>query len=142
MSSDCKICAFKNPRATVTALIRKDDKLLMALRPEDPFKGWWDLIGGYMNENETPEEALRREIKEELGVDCDLKLLNFFPGYASWQGAEYPILSIAYLAELKSEDFKKSDEIEDLKWFPVTELPPIAFDSNVKIINYLKLHLI
>ena len=79
----CEICAFRNPRATATALIVKNGKVLLAKRSEEPFKGWWDLIGGYMSEKEMPEQALQREIKEELGVNCaKMSFLDFFPGYA------------------------------------------------------------
>ncbi|MDP1719308.1 MAG: NUDIX domain-containing protein [bacterium] len=135
----CEICAFRNPRATATALIVKGKKVLLAKRSEEPFKGWWDLIGGYMSEKETPEETLKREIKEELSVDCaKMDLLGFFPGYAEWKGQENPILSIAYLVELASEDFKINNELSELRWFSVEDLPEVAFDSNIKIINYAK----
>lgn len=101
--------------------------------------GWWDLIGGYMSEDETPEEALRREIKEELSVGCSVKFMDFFPGYASWKGADFPVLSLAYLVNLDFAKVKPNGEIAELKWFPLDSLPPIAFDSNVKIIRYIKL---
>ncbi len=92
-----------------------------------------------MNEAETPEEALRREIMEELGVECQsMKFLDFFPGYASWKGAEYPVLSLAFLVKLGDNAMKLNHEVAELKWFRLDNLPPIAFDSNVKIISYLK----
>ena len=136
--SECPICKFRNPRATVTAVILKNKKVLAALRTEEPFKGSWDLIGGYMNEAETPKGAMKREIKEELGVDCEMKFLDFFPGTASWQNQEFPILSIAYLVKLNGSNFKLDPEIGKLKWFGRGDLPPIAFDSNQKIIDYVK----
>ena len=93
-----------------------------------------------MNEKETPEEALRREIKEELGVSCkSLKLLDFFPGNATYKHYEYPVISICYLAKLDSENFNlDTSEIGEARWFSAAELPRIAFDSNVKIIEYAK----
>lgn len=137
--NECEICAFRNPRVTVTAVIVKDKKLLLAKRTEEPFQGWWDLIGGYMREREMPDEALKRELKEELGVDLVLTFLDFFPGYASWKGKEYPILSVAYLAELKSEKFIPNEEIAELKWFAKEALPrEVAFDSNNTIVQYVK----
>jgi len=139
---NCKICAFKNPKATVTAVISRGKEILMAKRTEEPFKGHWDLIGGYMNERETPEEALRREIKEELGIGCkSIKFLDFFPGYASWRGIEYPVLSLAFLVDLDGKKIKTNQEISELKWFSLDSLPKVAFDSNVKIVDYVRKNL-
>lgn len=137
-TENCEICAFRNPRATVTAVIIKNKKVLLVKRTEEPFKGWWDLIGGYMNEKEMPEDAMRRELKEEMGVDAALKFLNFFPGTASWKEKDFPILSIAYLAEPSSDSFTMNEEIGGVEWFAKDNLPPIAFDSNNVIINYVK----
>ena|SRR3989344_4789945 len=136
--NNCEICAFRNPRATVTAVISNGDKFLLAKRTEEPFKGWWDMIGGYMSEDETPEEALKREIKEELGVECSAKFMHFFPGYAEWKGSEHPILSMAFLVDLDFDKVKVNEEIAELKWFHINELPEIAFDSNNKIMEYIK----
>lgn len=136
---NCSLCAFRNPRATATAVIARGREVLLAKRTEEPFKGWWDLIGGYLNEAETPEKALRREIMEELGVECNsVKFMDFFPGYASWKGTEFPILSSAFLVDLDFSKVKPNKEIAELKWFHLDNLPPIAFDSNEKIINYIK----
>lgn len=139
--NNCELCAFRNPKPTVTGvIINGDRKLLLSKRTIEPFLGWWDLVGGYMSGGETPEEALKREIKEELGVDCkSLKLLDFFPGVGSYKNYEYPVISIGYLVELDSEKFKlDQSEVGEVKWFSEDELPLIAFDSNVKIIEYVK----
>ena len=64
--TDCLLCSFENPKLTATAVIIRDGKMLVAKRNEEPFKGEWDFVGGYVQKNETPEEALRREIREEL----------------------------------------------------------------------------
>ena len=137
-SLNCEVCAFRNPRATVTAVIVENKKLLLAKRAEEPFKGWWDLIGGYMNEDETPEEALKREIKEELNIDVSCSFIGHFHGYASWKGEEFPILSLAYLVELNKSAGTHNEEIVELGWFKKEELPAIAFDSNEKIVDYVK----
>lgn len=58
-----------------TALVfDRNNRLLIYLRdekPEIPFPGYWDLFGGRVEEGETPEVALVRELKEELGIDID-----------------------------------------------------------------------
>jgi 8-oxo-dGTP diphosphatase len=72
---NCKLCAFNNPKVTVTAIIFKDNKVLCLKRNEEPYKNEWDLPGGYVNANETIETAILREIKEEL--NCEIANLSF-----------------------------------------------------------------
>ena len=102
---NCELCAFNNPKATVTAIIIKDNKLLLLKRNQEPFLGQWDLPGGYMSgENETPEEALKREIKEEFGID-DVKLtfIKNLPAQAQWKEKKYATLNNFYLTEINGE---------------------------------------
>jgi len=47
----------------------KDGKILLLKRSVEPFKGCWSLVGGHVEENEALKEALRREFKEETGLD-------------------------------------------------------------------------
>src|SRR5260370_8437845 len=102
---DCTLCKFNNPKPTATAVIIRDQKILVGKRnlKEEPFFGEWDFFGGYIQEGETPEQALKREIKEELGVDSDLTFLGSFSGTAEYEGYEYPVISFPYLTDLKEE---------------------------------------
>ena len=134
----CEICQFNNPKGTVTAIIIKDGKILLLRRSEEPFKGQWDLPGGYMNAGELPEEALRREVKEELGADSTSSFIGWFPGTASWHGKEFAILSHAYLVDLPSPLSLNEEENDAHAWVPIKNLHSIAFDSNQSIINFLK----
>ena len=68
---ECEICKFNNPKGTATAVVIRDGKLLVLKRNEEPFKDMWDLPGGYMSQGEMPEDTLRKELMEELGVDED-----------------------------------------------------------------------
>ncbi len=134
---DCELCGFDNPKGTVTAVIVKDGKLLVLKRSEEPFKGEWDLPGGYMNRGEKPEEALRRELKEELGIEADLDFIGWFPGTAKWKDKEFPILSHAYLVDSQG-DIKLNKENSAYNWMPIEEIETVAFDSNRDILKYLK----
>lgn len=135
---DCDLCKFENPKISVTAIIIKDQKLLVAKRSEEPFKGELDFFGGYLDKGETPEEGMKREIKEELGVDCDLTLLGHFPGTSQYHDYEFPIVNISYLVEPKGELKIVTNEVSEMLWFPIEEIKTIAFDSNQKILKLLK----
>jgi 8-oxo-dGTP pyrophosphatase MutT (NUDIX family)/predicted GNAT family N-acyltransferase len=135
---DCLLCKFENPKPTATAIVIKDQKLLVAKRAEEPFKGDWDFFGGYIGKNETPEEALKREVKEELGVDCDLTYVGTFTGTASFKDFEYPIVNFAYLTEIKGNLKLDKKENSAFSWVPIKDLKTIAFDSNQKILKFVK----
>ena len=135
---NCTLCKFNNPKPTVTAVIIKDQKLLVAKRNEEPYKGKWDFFGGYMNSNETPEKSLRRELKEELGVEADFSYLGAFTGTATYDEYKYPVVSFAYIANLKGNLKLNKKENSKYKWVPIEKLKEIAFDSNEKILKFVK----
>src|SRR3989344_4107191 len=137
---NCELCAFKNPKATATAIIIKDNRLLLLKRNEDPFKGRWDLPGGFMQEEETPSEALKREIKEELGADeIKLTFIKSLPGKAYWKKEELPVLSHFYLVEINNE-IKLNKENSEFQFADLKNISPsdISFDSNQEMIKWLK----
>lgn len=134
----CELCRFNNPKGTVTAVVIKEGKILVLKRSEEPFKGEWDLPGGYMNAGEKPTETLRREIREELNTECDQVFIDWFPGTASWQGEEFAILNHAYLVELHSEPLLNKRENSIYAWMPIRDIRSIAFDSNQKIISFVQ----
>lgn len=138
MKCDCLLCSFENPKLTATAIIIRDNKLLVLKRNEAPFQGEWDFMGGYVNKGETPEQALYREIKEELGAEVrEATFLGTFPGVASYKEYEFPVLSFAYLVELDGNIILNSEN-SDHVWVPLVEFYDITFDSNQKILVYLK----
>lgn len=115
----------------IAAIILRNDKgeFLLYLRdnkPTIPFPDHWDLIGGHVEEGETPEQALIREVKEEL--DLDLIDYHFFRIYECLSGDAYdnikyiyygninvPINEITLLEGVRAQYFTK-DEIPEVKF--------------------------
>jgi len=138
MKNDCELCGFNNPKATVTGIIIKDGKILALKRKEEPFKGKFDFPGGYMNASETPEEAMKREIKEELGVQSGVTFIGWFPGTASWKNQKFAVLNHAFLVEPKKELKLNKKENSAMRFLAMSELKDIAFDSNKDIAGFVK----
>jgi len=140
MKDNCELCAFNNPKCTVTAVIIRDGKILLIKRAEEPFKGKWDFPGGYLNHLETPEQALKRELKEELDVEADLCFIISIPGTSVWKDQEFAILCHFYLADLGEQDIKLNRENSSYGWVRVAELNPreITFAANQEMAGLVK----
>lgn len=93
-----KLIIFNSVKQIAAIIFENDnDELLLYLRdnkPGIPFPMHWDLFGGHLEEGESPEEALVREVKEELGYD--LKDYTFFRKYECLEGDAYPNIKYIY----------------------------------------------
>jgi ADP-ribose pyrophosphatase YjhB (NUDIX family) len=140
-TSDCELCNFENPKATVTAVIIDHNNLLMLKRADEPFKGKWDFLGGYMDKDESPESALKREIKEEIGCDAELTFIKMISGWAEWKGKRFPVLSHFYLVDIGDQKIKLNNENSEYAWAPIRtvgEVEDIAFDTNIEMAWWLQ----
>lgn len=137
--SRCSFVHYRNPRPTSTAIIVHKGKVLLTKRRRAPYKGWWDLAGGFLERGETFDDALERELGEELGLEIKRKrLLGFYHGtYPSRTDPAF-IITAAYIVEPKTSELGIEDveELSAIQWFSKKDFPEkIAFDSNQKIIK-------
>jgi len=106
--------------------------ILLIKRKYPPFKDSWAIPGGFILEDESLEEAVKRELLEETGIKVNyLEQLYTFgePG----RDPRQRIISIAYFALVKSSQFrqlKASTDAEDAQWFSISKLPLLAFDHK------------
>jgi len=130
--AQCGYVFYENPKPTASALLIEGDHVLLVKRAIEPRKGFWDLPGGFLEKEEHPEEALRREIKEELGVEIDiLELLGIYMDRYGYDESDSHTLNIYYLARVSLGEPKPASDIEDLKWFDKEDLPrEVAFENN------------
>ena len=98
-----------------------DNKILVATREhKSDFKTYWEFPGGKLNKNETPENCLIREIKEEIGVDLE----NFCFSPLTFSLNEYDDFNILLLLYICRENVGiiKSNENQNIKWLFVKDL--------------------
>lgn len=113
----------------VAAVIFENDngEILLYLRdnkPTIPFPHHWDLFGGHVEAGESPEEALVREVKEEL--DYDLKDYQFFKRYDCLDGDVKPNVKFVYTARMeKSADELVLHEGERLAFIRKEDIPTL-----------------
>lgn len=126
------------------AIILENNKgeLLLYLRdnkPDIPFPHHWDLFGGHVESGETPEQALVREVKEELNLD--LKEFEFFRKYECLKGDAFPNIKHVFMGKInKPIEELTLREGEKLRFFKKDEIPNIKLPSVLKkiILDYLE----
>lgn len=121
VTTDCVVFGFDG-----TAL-----NLLLIERGIEPFKGMWALPGGFMNMDETAEQGALRELQEETGVkDIYIEQLQAFTGVG--RDPRERVVTIAFMAFVRQEKYEVigGDDAARAQWFPVAELPQLAFDHH------------
>jgi 8-oxo-dGTP diphosphatase len=130
----------------IAAIILENDKgeFLLYLRdnkPGIPFPDHWDLIGGHVEEGETPEEALVREFKEEL--DLDLKEYSFYKKYQCLTGDAYENIKYIYSGKINLP-IEKVTLLEGVRpqYFSREEIPNVKFANILKsiVMEYINDH--
>lgn len=142
LCEDCGFTYYHNIAAAVAIVFTFEDKVLFTVRNVDPDKGKWDLPGGFIDPNETAEEAACREISEELGLNLqssDLKYISTSPNNYLYKNVPYRTMDIFYECALNSDVIKveAEDEIQELIWVKRSEidLNQIGFVSIRKVIG-------
>jgi 8-oxo-dGTP diphosphatase len=105
--------------------------VLLIKRKYAPFKGKWAIPGGFVLVDESLEEAVQRELKEETGIKIDY-LEQLYTFGAPKRDPRSRIVSTAYFGLVKPSAFKivASTDAEDVQWFDISELPVLSFDHD------------
>lgn len=136
---------YKYPRPGVTAdcivLCPEGGEMnvLLVQRANEPFKGSWAFPGGYMNIDEDAAAAARRELKEETGISVG-QVMQLGAYTRPDRDPRDRVISIAYMAYLEHRiDPTAGDDAAKAQWFPISQLPPLAFDhaEMLKDVNEL-----
>ncbi len=136
---DCNFVYYHNIATAVATIIKHNDSILFSVRNNEPKKGKLDLPGGFVDPSETAEEAVKRELKEELNLE--VQHLEFFTTEQNcyfFKGITYRTCDICYITEINTTDFIIDDtEIQELKWLKPNEinLEAIGFDSLRRVVK-------
>ena len=119
----------------VAAIIRKGDKIFATQRGYGEWKDWWEFPGGKIEQGEAPDEALKREISEELSAEINVDKLFSTVDY------DYPKFHLTmhcYLCTLQT-DAMHLNEHESARWLAKDELDSVKWlPADKSIIDKLK----
>ncbi len=140
----CEACHFHyfiNSSAAVACLILNEKKqLMLARRAIEPNAGMLDLPGGFIDPGESAEEAVRREMMEELQVEVTrMKYMASFPNTYPFSGIDIYTVDMAFICEIESTDrVIPGDDISAVEFVSPEQIniDELGFDSMKKIISY------
>lgn len=125
----------RHPIPAVGAFIVHGGRILLVKRAFEPGAGKWSVPGGAIELGETAEEAVKREVKEELGIGLrDLKLLDIYDSISRdpLGRIKYHYVIIDFLARPSSLDIKPSGEILEYRWTKLDEVEEMETTPSVK----------
>jgi len=126
---ECSACGFvshSNSEPTVGALlVDGEGRLLLVRRARDPYGGTWDVPGGFLEEAEHPLDALRRDLREETGLDVEpVEFVGIWLDRYG-DGPDSPTtLNSYWTARIRGGEPEAGDDASELRWFPRDQLPP------------------
>ncbi|MEQ8785181.1 MAG: NUDIX domain-containing protein [Pirellulaceae bacterium] len=126
---------YPRPALTVDCVVfgfdDEDLKVLLIQRLNPPFENRWAFPGGFVELDESLEEAARRELSEETGIEVGF-LEQLYTFGAVDRDPRERIVSVAWYALVKPSDFdvQAASDARDVRWFPVAKHPPLAFDHE------------
>ena len=119
----------------VAAIIRKGDKIFATQRGYGEWKDWWEFPGGKMESGETPEEALKREIREELSTDIRV---DEFLCTVEYDYPKFHMKMNCYLCSLLTETLHLNEH-EAAKWLSINNLDSVKWlPADVKVLEVIK----
>jgi len=139
---DCRFTYFHNVAAAAAAVLEYDESIVLVRRSREPCSGKLDLPGGFIDPNESGEDAIRREIKEELSIELGtIRYLTSQPNVYEYNGVTYFTCDLFFHSRLEAppESFDKS-EIEGLVLLKPSDIryDQIAFESTKACLRFFK----
>jgi ADP-ribose pyrophosphatase YjhB (NUDIX family) len=129
----CGFVVYASSKPTASALCVENERVLLARRAAEPFEGRWDIPGGFLEEGEDPVDGLRRELKEETGLDVEPeRFLGVWMDRYGGDSTAKATLNLYWTARIVAGDPEPADDVSELRWFERDALPgrlELAFEN-------------
>ncbi len=117
---------YGNPAVTAFAFVERSGRYLVLERGQEPYRGRWELPGGFVEAGESPAETVRREVFEETGLRIEAP--NILGAYTSRYGDDGKwTVDVAFHCQAPTGELSLSAESSDAAWIPIDQMPPLAF---------------
>jgi ADP-ribose pyrophosphatase len=136
---NCGWVYYEDPKVAAGVLVIQVGKVLLVRRTMEPYAGLWSIPAGFMNAYEDPARAAERECVEETRLVVQAgELFEMLNGREHPRGAD---ILLVYRATIVGGELQAADDADRAGWFPLTDLPPLAFKSTQHILAHLTSHL-
>jgi 8-oxo-dGTP diphosphatase len=129
----CGFVVYASSKPTAGALCVDDGRVLLTRRGLDPFKGFWDIPGGFLDEGEDPLDGLRRELREETGLEVEPeRFLGIWVDRYGGDSTAEATLNLYWTARVVGGEAAPADDVSELGWFDRDALPArdeLAFEN-------------
>ena len=130
----------RNPIPTADIILQQDSKVLMIRRKKEPFKGSLALPGGFVNEGETVEEAIKREAKEEISLEVEpIDILGVYSDPAR-DPRKHTMSTVFIGIVVDGGQATARDDAASIEWVELDEIEKqqVAFDHMQMLGDYRK----
>lgn len=126
---------FPTPQTAAAVVLNEHNEVLLVKRGNDPFKGKWSLPAGFVMYGELPIDAALRELHEETSLKAQYeKTLGVY--LADDHEQTYSILTVILTRDVSGVS-KANDDAELFDYFPISELPDMAFKAHIEVLASL-----
>lgn len=137
---DCGRNYYLNAKPCVAiVLTTSNNEILLTKRAVDPFKDWWDIPGGFVEENETLEAAIERELKEETGLVAEsLQYIGSVFEEYEFRSELVPIVAAVFSGTVpEGSKVAVADDVSDYKFVRLEDVDTnlIAFENQRKFLR-------
>jgi len=130
---------YRNPTPTVDVILQRDSKVLMIRRKKDPFRGQLALPGGFVNEGETAEDAMKREAIEETSLEVEpIDILGVYSDPK--RDPRKHIMTVVFVGIIVGGSDKAGHDAASIEWVDLVDIgwQQIAFDHVTILRDYKK----
>jgi len=134
----CRVCGFvdyQNPAPAVGVIMIENGQVLLVRRRFDPYRGLWAIPSGFIEYDEDVRSTGVREALEETGLAVEIDSLHAVE--SCFDDPRGNTLLVLYRAHATGGVLKAGDDAEEVRFFPLSDLPPIAFEAHRKTLGQL-----